>query len=243
MNFLELLNIGNIVGAHRGASSVAPENTMRALVASAGCSDFIEIDVQLSSDGKALIFHDDTLERTTNLTKPIRVSKLSFAELSELDYGSWFDGKNEPILTLSNTLRFIKENNLFLNIEIKDIHNFFSDIQVVDTVFKEIKKYQVESQVIISSFWCEYLLLCKEIDSDVPTALLVEKKHPENLINFLKELKVDAYNMSDELVDSQLVKELKDSGFYVGVYTINNPSRQKKLFEMGVNAVFKDNIK
>lgn len=243
MNFLELLKNGNNVGAHRGASSIAPENTMRALDASAGRSDFIEIDVQLSRDGAALIFHDDTLERTTNLGVAKRVSELSFKELSKLDYGSWFDGKSEPLLTLDDSLKFIKENNLFLNIEIKDIHKYFSDEQVVIAVVKEIKKWQVESQVIISSFRAEYLPLCKDIDSEIPTALLVEDKHPENLIKYLNELKVDAYNISDELVDSMLIKELKDSGLYVGVYTVNDPSRQKELFEIGVNGVFSDILK
>ena len=240
MNFLELFNSGNIVGAHRGASSTAPENTMRALEMSIGHSDFIEIDVQLSRDGIAVIFHDDTLERTTNLTVPKRVSELSFKELSELDYGSWFDGKSEPLLTLRKALKFIKENNLFLNIEIKDMHDCFSDEEVVSTVVREIKSFNVESQVIISSFRAQYLPLCKEMALDIPTALLVYKKHPDELIEYLKELEVDAYNMNDELIDSDSVQKLKDAGFYVGVYTVNNPSRQKELFEMGVNGIFSD---
>lgn len=243
MNFLELLNSGNIVGAHRGARSLAPENTMRALKKSVGRSDFIEIDVQLSCDGEAVIIHDETLERTTNLTKPQRVSALSLEELSKLDYGSWFDGKSEPLLTLNNALKFIKENNLFLNIEIKDMHEYFSDDQVVITVVQSIKSHKLESQVLISSFRGEYLSMCKEVSSYIPTALLVDNKHPDNLIEYLKELKVDAYHMNDELVDSESIAQLRKEGFYVNVYTVSNLLRQKELFKMGVNGVFSDILK
>ena len=147
MNFLELLNRTGLIGAHRGARYIAPENTMRSLKVSVGFCDFIEIDVQLSSDGTLIVIHDDTLERTTNVAeidefksrKPYKVSDFSFKELSSLDYGSWFDGHVEPLLTLSETLQFIKENALFLNIEIKDMHTFFSDGQVVSAVLKEIQ--------------------------------------------------------------------------------------------------------
>ena len=243
MNFLELLNSGNIVGAHRGASAVAPENTMMALQKSVGHSGFIEIDVQLSRDVKAVIIHDETLERTTNLIKPYKVSELSFEELSELDYGSWFDGKSEPLLTLNKALRFIKENKLFLNIEIKDMHQYFSDEKVVSTIVKEVKAWQVESQVLISSFRAEYLPISKDIASDIPTALLAYKKHHNKLIEYLKELKIDAYHMNDELVSSEVVTKLRNSGFYVCVYTVNNPSRKKELFEMGVNGVFSNILK
>ncbi len=250
MNFLEFLNHTGLIGAHRGARSVAPENTMRSLRASLGHCDFIEIDVQLSSEGIAVIMHDDTLERTTNVEefdefksrKPYKVSDFSFKELSSLDYGSWFDGHIEPLLTLSETLQFIKENSLFLNIEIKDIHTSFSDVQVVSSVIKEIQDWHVENKVLISSFRHEYLPLCKERLPDVPTAALVEGKHPENLIKYLISLNVDAYHMNDELVDANSVHKLHQIACAVNVYTVNDKARANELFEMGVNGIFTDRL-
>ncbi len=250
MNFSELLNRTGLIGAHRGARSIAPENTMRSLKASVGKSDFMEIDVQLSSDGIAVVMHDNTLERTSNVDeldefksrKPYKVSDFSFKELSSLDYGNWFDGHMEPLLTLSETLQFVKENSLFLNIEIKDIHTSFSDVQVVSTVIKEIQDWHVESKVLISSFRHEYLPLCKKRLPDVPTAALVEGKHPENLIKYLTLLNVDAYHMNDELVDTKSVHKLRQIGCAVNVYTINDKARANELFEMGVNGIFTDNL-
>lgn len=250
MTFSELLNRTGLIGAHRGARLVAPENTMRSLKASLGRCDFIEVDVQLSSEGIAVVMHDDTLERTTNVDeldefkerKPYRVCDFSFKELSSLDYGSWFDGHVEPLLTLSETLRFIKENNLFLNIEIKDMHSSFSDMQVLSSVIKEIQDWHVENRVLISSFRHEYLPLCKKRLPDVPTAVLFEEKYPEHLIKYVVALDVDACHISDKLVDTKSVHKLRQIACAVSVYTVNDKAVADELFEMGVNGIFTDNL-
>jgi glycerophosphoryl diester phosphodiesterase len=253
MNFLELLNQTNLIAAHRGARSIAPENTLIALKKSLGRCDFIEIDVQLSSDGAIIVMHDDTLERTTNIAeierfvsrKPYRVCDFKLSELSELDYGSWFynDKKyKEPLLTLRDALDFIKENNIFLNIEIKDMYGIVSDEEAVGAVVKEIKERSAQELVLISSFRHEYLKIVKEKLPDVSTAALVEGKHPPELLEYLRGLGVNGYNLNKELVDRQTIKMLREAGFFVGVYTVNDVERAKELFGMGVNCVFSDSL-
>ncbi len=238
MNFLELLKQGNLIGAHRGARSIAPENTLRSMEQSLGYCDFIEIDVQLSRDEVPIIMHDDTLNRTSNVKG--RVCDFTLDELQKFDYGSWYDGVYEPLLTLGIALEFIKQNSIFLNVEIKDIHNDFSDEKVVGIVLKEIQKCGVQDLVIISSFRASYLSTCRDIIPNIPTALLVEDKHPKELLKYLEELKVDAYNMSDELVDKEQVDMLKDAGYFMNVYTVNDLARRNELFAMGVTGVFTD---
>ncbi|MDO9265759.1 MAG: glycerophosphodiester phosphodiesterase family protein [Sulfurimonas sp.] len=253
MKFLELLNQTGLIAAHRGARSIAPENTLIALKRSLGKCDFIEIDVQLSRDGIAVVMHDDTLERTTNVAeidafksrKPYRVCDFTIDELRTLDYGSWFyedENHKEPLLTLRDALEFIKENNIFLNIEIKDMYGIVSDEAAVETVVKEIKESDTHKLVLISSFRHEYLKLAKEKLPDAPTAALVEGKHPPKLLEYLRELKVDAYNFNNELVDKQTIKMLREAGFFVGVYTVNDVKRAKELFSMGVNCIFSDSL-
>jgi glycerophosphoryl diester phosphodiesterase len=82
----------------------------------------------------------------------------------------------------------------------------------------------------------------KEKLPDVPTAALVEGKHPQKLLEYLRGLKVDAYNLNDELVDKESVEKLREAGFFVGVYTVNDAKRAKELFNMGVNCVFSDSL-
>ncbi|MFA5453955.1 MAG: glycerophosphodiester phosphodiesterase family protein [Sulfurimonas sp.] len=253
MKFLELLKQTNLIAAHRGARSIAPENTLIALKRSLGKCDFIEIDVQLSKDSAVIVMHDDTLERTTNVTeierfvsrKPYRVCDFTLDELRELDYGSWFynDKKHkEPLLTLRGALEFIKENNIFLNIEIKDMSGTLSDDVAVEAVVKEIKVSGVNELVLISSFRHEYLKIVKEKLPNVPTAALVEGKHPIYLLEYLRELGVNGYNLNKELVDKESVEMLREAGFFVGVYTVNDLERAKELFGMGVNCIFSDNL-
>ena len=121
MNFLELFKKPNLIAAHRGDRSNAAENTLSALKSSIGKCDFIEIDVQLTKDLTPVIIHDGTLSRTSNIAKikrfakrsPWKVSEFTLKELQSLDFGSWFNQKFEPILTLEKELIFGKEKNLF----------------------------------------------------------------------------------------------------------------------------------
>jgi glycerophosphoryl diester phosphodiesterase len=269
MKILELLHRNGIISAHRGARALRPENTLSALRASVAHCDFMEIDVQLSRDKVPIIMHDDTLLRTTNVGEikafqsrvPYKVCDFTYEELLTLDYGSWFYKEGpfhpitqakanlqkrepEPLLTLASTLQFVKENNLFINVEIKDVHEDFSDEEILSIVAKEIEAWHVEAHVVISSFRHAYLTLSKAKMPSVATAALVAKKHPcdniKELIEYLKALKVDGYHLNDGLVDEEIVQILHKEGFFVNVYTVNDPLRQKELFEMGVNGVFSD---
>ena len=241
MNFLELFSKKPLIVAHRGASSIAPENTLLAMKKSVGHCDFIEIDVQLSSDGVAVIMHDKTLERTTNVKEvyknraPYNVSDFTFDELSVLDFG-----EGEKLLTLKKALEFIKENELYLNIEIKDVKENFSDEKIVSTILGEIKELGVESQVLISSFRAEYLSLVENLSPNIATALLEDKRNHKNLIEYLNSLGVDAYHINKKLVSNSLISQLNAENIFLSVYVVNDKKEQEKLFNMGVSAIFTD---
>lgn len=251
MKFLELLNHGNLVAAHRGARSSAPENTLSALKKSVGKFDFIEIDVQLSKDKVAVVMHDETLQRTTDVSKidffrdkkPYKICDFTIDELRMLDYGNWFNkDKNykEPLLTLKEALEFIKNNEIFINVEIKDMYNSFEDKIVVEAIVKEIENVGVWECVLLSSFRHVYLKELKKRLPGVLSAVLVEGKSPDNLVEYLRNLKVDAYHFDDASADEKRVKMLREAGFFVGVYTVNDSKRAKELFGMGVNYIFSD---
>jgi len=243
MNFIELFKKKSLIAAHRGASSVAPENTLLAMKKSVGECDFIEIDVQLSSDGVAVVMHDETLIRTTNIVQldmyknryPYRVSEFTLDELNSLDYGH-----GEALLTLRGALIFIKENSLYLNVEIKDAKKYFTNEKIVLTVLNEIQKLGVESQILISSFKGEYLKIIKNLSPNIPTAFLADDKHHSNLIEYLNDLDVDAYHINKKLLNKGLIDKLNTEGILVGVYVVSEEQEQKRFFEMGVYAVFSD---
>ena len=248
MNFLELLKKPNLIAAHRGNRSQKPENTLSALASSIGKCDFIEIDVQLTKDLVPVIIHDNTLSRTSNVSKierfanrtPWRISDFTLEELQSLDFGSWFNLEYEPILTLEKALFFAKEQHLFLNVEIKNMSNTFADEIVVQIIIDMIKKTQAEHLVLLSSFYHHYLPMCKKLSSEIPTAALQIYKHPSNLIDYLHTLQVNAYHPEDKITNQKTVANLRESGFFVNVFTVNKTERQKKLFDWGVNGIFTD---
>lgn len=108
------------LSAHRGDVSAAPENTIPAFVSAVkkGVPQ-IEFDVNLSKDGKLVVMHDATVDRTTDGTG--KVTDLTFDELRALDAGSWFspDFKETRIPTLRETLEAIPENVL-CNVHLKN---------------------------------------------------------------------------------------------------------------------------
>lgn len=250
MNFLELFKKPNLIAAHRGDRSQKPENTLSALASCIGKFDFIEIDVQLTKDLVPVIIHDDTLGRTSNVSNierfkgraPWKVSDFTLEELQSLDFGSWFNLKYEPLLTLEQALFFAKEKGLFLNVEIKDMSKIFADEIVVKIIIDMITKMQTQSLILLSSFYHHYLPLCKKLSPYIPTAALQAHKHPNNLIDYLHTLQVDAYHPDDKITSQKIVVYLKEAGFYVNVFTVNKPKRQKKLFEWGVNSIFTDHV-
>ena len=75
--------------AHRGASALAPENTIAAFERAVELgADVIELDLHMSQDGELVVIHDDTLDRTTDGSGPVH--HRSLGELMRLDAGRWF---------------------------------------------------------------------------------------------------------------------------------------------------------
>jgi glycerophosphoryl diester phosphodiesterase len=248
MKFLELFNKPKLIAAHRGDNRHKAENTLSALVSSIDKCDFIEIDVQFTSDLIPVIIHDNTLNRTSNVSKiekfanrkPWRVCDFRLKELKSLDFGSWFNYEYEPILTLAIALAFAKEHHIFLNVEIKDMSTIFADEIVIKIIMEMIKKMQVEDLVLLSSFYHPYLPICKKYSKNIPTAALQSYQHHKDLIDYLHTLQVNAYHPENNIINQEIVTNLREAGFFVNVFTVNKTNNQNRLFDWGVNAVFTD---
>jgi glycerophosphoryl diester phosphodiesterase len=265
MQFSDFIHRTGLIAAHRGNRSVAPENTLRAFRKSIGVSDFIELDVQISRDGAVVVMHDETLERTTDIVRhsefshlrPWRVMDLTLYELKSLDAGSWFysddpfggiarggidmsEAVPETIPTLEETLRFARENDLLLNVEIKDMQTHLDDETVVKKILDAIEGQGCSDRVLLSSFCHDYMRIAKLRAPHIPASVLQEGYHPENLAAYLNRLGVDGYHSDDAIITEEIVEELKRAGLFVGVYTVNDPTRARQLFIWGVNALFTD---
>ncbi|MCK8602343.1 glycerophosphodiester phosphodiesterase [Desulfoferrobacter suflitae] len=252
--------------AHRGARSLAPENTLAAAAKALEVgADMWELDVAMTADGELVVIHDATLERTSNATnvypdrKPWRVSDFLLKELEPLDFGSWFVRQDpfgqiaagsvaesecaryagEPMLTLAKALEFSLEHRLPINVEIKDLAGTAGDAVVVERAVGLIEDLGAEDYVILSSFSPSYLRRAREANAGLTTALLSDS-YRENLMALLGELKTQGFHPRIEEVPRVNVAALQQCGYAVRVWVANDEAAMRAMMQTGVDAVFTD---
>ena len=236
MNFFNRFKKEHILIAHRGNSFEFPENTKIAFENALKYADMIELDIALTKDKKVVVIHDDTLLRTSNVKDIFQnrdsylVSDFYYSELLELDFSSWFDKKlpTQKIMLLEEILEFSKENQIGLNIEIKDMSKTVFDDICVSKIYEILENQNMTKEVLISSFNHKYLKEIKSLDKNISTAALFEKEEPKNLLEYLKSLKIDAYHIDLSLVNEKKTRLLKDENIFTSVYTINKKEVQTK---------------
>lgn len=225
------------VYAHRGASALAPENT---LIAFRKAIDLgtkgIELDVQLSRDGVVMVMHDDTLDRTTNGKG--RLEKFSLEELKKLDSGVWFNKSfcDEKIPTLEDVIKILPEN-IKLNIEFKPDKK--NAVKIAQEVYKILEKYKNFNSIIISSFYHQSLLEYRKLDENIPMGMLFEYDIV-NMFEYIKNTGINpvSINISSEYVDEKLVEEAHLNNLKVAVYTVNSYDIAMNLKKIGVDEIF-----
>ncbi|WP_240643797.1 glycerophosphodiester phosphodiesterase [Antribacter gilvus] len=233
-----------VVVAHRGNSSLAPQNTVAALDAAwrAGAGA-IEIDVQLSADGVVVVIHDDTVDSTTDGSGA--VADLTLAELRALDAGSWFSSHHagERIPTLSEVLAFVAAHpGTDLLLELKDAWTV-PEAALVTTAVDEAG---LADRVVVQSFWPDTVAALRDAAPHLPRGLLVSEEHPE-AVALAGDLGVVCCNPSVAMAtdpDADLVARLHAQGLRVMVWTADEPEEWAALLGTdggtGVDAIITD---
>ena len=160
---------------HRGACSVAPENTMPSFEqAFQDGADIVEADVRLSADGEVMIFHDATVDRTTDGSG--RVAEMTKVELQALDAGGWFDERylGTQIPTLWELATWAK-GRIGLMLEFKfDPYGSFHP-WLVPSVLEIIDRAGIREQVVTISYQRQALAQLKNIAPDIPAGPLMPR--------------------------------------------------------------------
>ncbi|MFH8727391.1 glycerophosphodiester phosphodiesterase [Streptomyces termitum] len=224
--------------AHRGASAVAPENTLVSdEVARRSGADWIEDDVQPSRDGVPYVVHDATVDRTTDGSGPVR--SLTSARLDELDAGSWFApsfaGVRMP--TLAAQLADLRTRGGRLLLEIKGPHSRAEVARIV----RDVREQRIGKRVMVQSFDPASLRYVRELAPELPRALLRDRLDADP-VAVARELGLSAYNISDRGLSARtgVVAELRAAGVAVDVWTVDDPERWRVLAGLGVTGVITD---
>ncbi|WP_404406255.1 glycerophosphodiester phosphodiesterase [Jeotgalibacillus malaysiensis] len=224
--------------AHRGASTMCPENTMAAFrQALREKADGIEIDVQLSKDGEAVVIHDETVDRTTDGTGAVK--DLTVLELKQLDAGSWYNQacKDETIPLLEEVLKWISRTDLKLNIELKTDRESYPGIEQV--VIDAVKRHELKERVVLSSFNLETLRRVREISQSVSIAVLVWD-NVNGIVKCARHLGADAIHARPGFMHTAESLRAEAAGLPIRLYTINEPEDLKGIAPGFIDAVFTD---
>lgn len=220
--------------AHRGYSARAPENTLAALeLAIEAGADALEFDVHTAVCGVPVLFHDATLDRTTNGSGPIREKTVE--ELSGLDAGGWFGAefRDEPIPTLERALTRVWGRVKRLYPELKGYGAARDLARIADLVDHA---GALEGAVFISMDW-EALDAIRRHAPIARVGYIVERA--DRADDALARARGDPYALLDVnaqvlLADPTIAERARSASVELATWTVDRPTVADRLFRMGV---------
>lgn len=252
--------------AHRGARSLAPENTL--LAARRGLevgADLWETDLAVTRDEQLILFHDDLLIRTTDVQHrfPDRVqdpfTTFSLTEMRTLDAGSWFvetdphgqiaagavskteqvTCRGEKVPTLEEALVFTRDAGWKLNLELKFLPAPMADFPVVPRVLAMLDRVGLPpDRFLISSFNHVWLEEVKERSPAIEIQALIGY-HTDRPLDW-GDLAFETYNVRSTLVQDEDIRQRKEQGLAINLFTVNDEAEMKHFMALGVDGIITD---
>ena len=236
--------------AHRGTALLAPESTVPAFdFAMSHGTDVFEIDVRLSRDDQVMVFHDATLERTTNGNGLVRA--MDAASLKQLDAAFNFTQDNQwpqrgtgvQIITLTELLE--RYPGVRVNIDIKD-----ADEDAVRAVGRIVEQQDAADRCVLASFHDQQVIRCQLLFPHLKCAMsLAEIKRyyfrfvtgqlrGNKNVAGLFQVPVSYYGIP--LSGRRFIEAIHRGGGEIYIWTINDPQQMKKLLARGVDGIVTD---
>ncbi len=217
--------------AHRGASALAPENTLAALhLAVKMGATMAEIDIQQTIDDELVLFHDDNLQRTSNGSGPLWEKTLK--KLQGLDAGSWFSSEfqGEQIPALDSVIKAM-DGRLKLNLELK-LHGHERDLEQL--VAKKIVELDCAGWCLVTSFDHDTIDRLLDIAPGLKAGYIVGRGGWHDA---LLESRVGVLSLEKNLVTTDRVSRAHAFGKEIHVWTVNQENEMKRLQAAGVDAL------
>ena len=211
---------------HRGAAGYEPENTLRSFEKAIALGvDMIELDIHRTKDGRLVVIHDETVDRTTSGTG--KVSDMTLAEILELDAGL-----GEKIPTLESAIDAVR-GRVPLDIEVKDA----GLSEALGGLFAKKISAGAEAEDFIVSSFMPGELSERDYPSGVRRILLVDKE-PLAGIETAADLKCWGIGPRAETVDEDLLAKAHATGLKVVPWTADDAPLIKRLEKLGVDGIF-----
>jgi glycerophosphoryl diester phosphodiesterase len=252
--------------AHRGARSLAPENTLAAARKALEIgADLWETDVGVTADGELILFHDDSLARTTDATSrfphraPWTFTTFTLPEIRSLDAGSWFVDtdpfgqiavgavtpteqdayRGEQVTTLREALLFTRDAGWRVNLELKRLPPPLERFPVVERVLALVGELEMPPhQVILSAFNHDWLRQAQALRLDIEVQALIGYSSTAPLD--WGDLSFATYNARSTLITVEKIREVTAQGIAVNLFTVNDENEMRLFIDAGVTGLFTD---
>ena len=235
----DILNV-----SHRGASGYAPEHTLVAYdMGEKMHGDYIEIDLQMTYDGKIIAMHDEKVDRTTDGTGLVK--DYTLAEIKQLDAGSWFN-ENHPqyadqdyvgleVPTLEEVFqKFGKNNKYYIETKSPEIYPGMER-----ELLRLIDKYDIDKDtLLVQSFSQQSLEIMHKLDPSVKLVQLISYKTiTDEEIAAIKEYAIGV-GPNHAYLNEEYIQKVVNNGLEIHPWTVNDKERMKLLIEWGVTGMF-----
>jgi glycerophosphoryl diester phosphodiesterase len=225
-----------LITAHRGNSSIAPENSLPAFEAAlAAKADLVELDYYHSADGVPVVIHDELLDRTTNAEQVFGKAKLAVNEqrlkdLQTLDIGAWFDDKfaGARMPTLIESLALIQPRSVTL------IERKAGDAA---TLVKLLEEQRLLEQVVVQAFDWDFVTDCRRLAPALALGALCGKPASDEQIRAAAATGADLIVWNHEKLGPEQIDLIHQLGKKAWVYTVDDTSRARQLIAWGIDGI------
>jgi glycerophosphoryl diester phosphodiesterase len=226
----------NFVAAHRGASRLAPENTLAAFARALSVgARAVELDVRLTSDEQVAVMHDADVDRTTDGTGP--VSSMSSSEIKGLDAGSWFGpgfpGEKVPFL---GEVLALTEGKARLNVELKGGPADLLAARVVD----EVSRCHATERVLAMSFDLGSAIAARRAGGGTLPALAIVSGPLDDQLEFVRSHGLSGLNQAPQHWSVGTISAFHAHGLLVHGSLINDPVVLAGFFAVGGDSADSD---
>lgn len=228
-----------LIYAHRGASALAPENTLAAFLSALNTgADGIELDVMLSRDKELVVIHDSTVDRTTDGTG--KVAEMPLAALRELDAGVWFGDafRGEKLPTLAEVYEAVG-GKMRINVELKNYAHPLDDL--TRRVIALTERFHLENSVLLSSFNPINLSKARRQKPEISLGLLAAPGSRAMLGAIGRLSPYDALHPYHEDVTPEMLARLRARGKALNTWTVDDPQALRRLGALGVDGIICNN--
>ena len=221
--------------AHRGASVCAGKTRFARLRWRGYGADGMELDVQISKDGRLVVFHDDELSRLTGFTGS--VADYTYAELCRMPVIHAVDATERDVAPLlEDVLALLRERGLSVNIELKNSRAAFPALE--EKTLEAVEKAGMREKTIYSSFNHYSLLKVRRLDPNSVCGLLYDAMLYQPW-DYARQLGVQALHphFSEPTFVTGEVEAAHRLGLSVNVWTVNEEADLRRMAEMNCDGI------